>query len=336
METLYYDILDNARVRCRMCHHHCIVDTGKKGICRVRENQAGRLVSLVYSKIIARSIDPVEKKPIFHLLPGSSSYSIATMGCNFKCSFCQNAHISQISNQKRSQIHGGSILPENIVADALNNGCDSISYTYTEPTVFFELALDIARLAKAKGLYNIFVTNGFMTPELINVISPYLDAANVDLKAFDNRFYKKYCKAKLLPVLDNITAMKKKGVVVELTTLIIPGLNDDKNQVKKMAEFIVNEVGSETPWHISRFHPCHQMTDKSPTPVDVLEDACETGRKAGIRYVYTGNVVGSFENTYCHSCQTLLIRRVSYQIENYVTAKGCCPGCDARVYGIFK
>ncbi|MCD4719465.1 MAG: AmmeMemoRadiSam system radical SAM enzyme [Desulfobacula sp.] len=336
METLIYDKLDKKRVKCQICRHFCVIKDGERGICRVRENRGGRLYSLVYPKVIATSIDPIEKKPLFHLKPGSSSYSIATVGCNFKCTFCQNANIAQMPGDYNDLIQGKDFSPVAIVKDAVKTGCDSISYTYTEPTVFFELAFETAKLAKDQGLSNVFVTNGFMSTKLLEMASPYLDAANVDLKAFNDKFYQTYCKARLEPVKENIKTMKDMGILVEITTLLIPGLNDDRDEIQAMAEYIANDLGCETPWHISRFHPCYHMMDRPVTPVPALEKAYKAGKAAGLRYVYIGNVPGlSSENTYCHSCNELLVRRAGYQVETYLQEQGKCPECDTIAYGIY-
>lgn len=336
METLIYEKLDQTQVRCQICSHFCVIRDKKRGICGVRENKGGRLFSLVYPKLIAKSVDPIEKKPLFHLKPGSFSYSIATVGCNFRCSFCQNSNIAQMPSDYDGLIQGNEVLPELIVKHAMENGCESISYTYTEPTVFFELALETARLAKDQGLLNIFVTNGYMSTKALEMISPYLDAANVDLKAFNDRFYQTYCKARLEPVKETIRNMKELGILVEITTLLIPGLNDDETQMNAMAEYIANDLGKETPWHISRFHPCYKMMDRAITPVSALEKAWETGKKAGLAYVYIGNVKGgSFENTYCHSCGELLVNRYGYQIESFLREKGKCPACGTIAWGLY-
>ncbi|WP_457552905.1 AmmeMemoRadiSam system radical SAM enzyme [Desulfobacula sp.] len=336
METLIYEKLDGKSVKCNICHHFCIIKEGKRGICGVRENKRGRLLSLVYPKVIAKSVDPIEKKPLFHLKPGSFSYSIATVGCNFKCAFCQNSDIAQMPKDYNGMIKGKDISPESIVKEAVNNGCKSISYTYTEPTIFFELALETAKIAKQKGLLNIFVTNGYMSTQVLKMVSPYLDAANVDLKAFNDKFYQRFCKARLEPVKENIKQMKDMGILVEITTLLIPGLNDDETEICAMAEFIATDLGRETPWHISRFHPSYHMMDRPVTPVLSLEKAYEAGKSAGLSYVYIGNVPGQLlENTYCPSCNELLVKRYAYQVENYVKDNGKCPQCDALVYGIY-
>ncbi|MBF0231831.1 MAG: AmmeMemoRadiSam system radical SAM enzyme [Desulfamplus sp.] len=336
MKTLIYEKLKNNRVKCGICNHFCIIDSGKRGICQARENRDGELVSLVYSKIISTAVDPVEKKPIFHLLPGSTSYSIATEGCNFQCSFCQNSQISQISEHYKREIRGMDIDPDTLVSQAINAGCASISYTYTEPTVYFELALETAKLAHEKGLLNIFVTNSFMSSEVIHMVSPYLDAANVDLKAFNDDFYRKFCKARIEPVKENLILMKSLGIMLEITTLLIPGLNDDPSEIREMAEFIATSLGVETPWHISRFHPCYKMTDRESTPLSTLKMAFKAGKEAGLRYVYTGNAPGlDSENTFCHVCTKMLIQRIAYNITNHMISGGRCPECSTKAYGIF-
>lgn len=347
MKTLIFEQLKENRVKCGMCHHFCTIDNGRRGICQVRENREGTLYSLVYPKIIARAIDPIEKKPIFHLRPGSTSFSIATVGCNLKCTFCQNSGISQISRtysptiggypkEEPPEIPGVEIPPAKMVKQAVDAGCESISYTYTEPTIYFELALETAKLAREQGLLNIFVTNGFMSKEVIETAAPYLNAANVDLKAFTDDFYKKWCKARLEPVKENLILMKSLGILVEVTTLLIPGLNDDPQELKAMAYFIADSLGVETPWHISRFHPCYKMTDKKATPIATLEMAYQTGKNAGLRYVYTGNAPGlDSENTFCHVCGKILIRRFAYNTQSHVTDEGKCLDCGNRVYGIF-
>jgi len=336
METLIYERLAENAVKCQICNHFCLIPEGKKGRCRVRENKGGTLLSLVYPKVIAASVDPIEKKPLFHLKPGSCSYSIATVGCNFQCTFCQNSHIAQMPRDYSGMIQGKPMSCESIVKDALKNGCDSISYTYTEPTVFFELALETARLAKQKGLLNIFVTNGYMSPKLLEMVSPVLDAANVDLKAFSDTFYQTYCKARLEPVKENIKRMKDMGILVEITTLLIPGLNDGETEICAMADYIANDLGKETPWHISRFHPSYHMTDRPATSVVSLEKAYAAGKAAGLFYVYIGNVQGgSLENTHCHLCNELLVKRNGYQIQRYLSENGKCPECDALAYGIY-
>ena len=335
MEAYLYEPLKEKKVKCNLCSHRCIIKDGKRGICGVRENQGGILKTLVYGKLIASHIDPIEKKPLFHFMPGSLSYSIATVGCNFKCLFCQNADISQMPSDHNGMITGDLYTPEDVVNAAVKGNCKSIAYTYTEPTVFFEFAFDTAKLAHAKGIKNVFVTNGYMTSEAVHMISPYLDAANVDLKAFNKSFYKEVVKARLEPVKKTLKLMKSLGIFVEVTTLLIPGLNDDKKELEKLALFLVKSLGPETPWHVSAFYPTYRLTDRPPTPVESLVMAREIGIKAGLRYVYIGNVPSEDgENTFCYSCGKLLINRLGFSIIKNALENGRCPYCGAQIDGI--
>ena len=289
---------------------------------------------MVYARPIATHVDPIEKKPLFHFLPGSRSFSLATAGCNFRCLFCQNADISQLP-QDQGKIPGEEVPPEDIVAAARQAGCQSIAYTYTEPTIFFEYAQDIAMLAEAQGLKNVFVTNGYMSTEALQSIHPLLHGANVDLKAFREAFYQKQCGAKLAPVLKTLKTMKEMGVWLEITTLIIPTLNDSKEELRELATFILQELGPETPWHISRFHPTFRLTDLPVTPVKTLQQAWEIGREVGLHYVYTGNVPGDQgEKTYCHHCGHLLLDRFGFTILKNELDQGCCPQCHQPLAGV--
>jgi pyruvate formate lyase activating enzyme len=336
MEAYLYESLKDNEVKCNLCNHRCNIKNGRRGICGVRENRAGVLETLVYGKVIARHIDPIEKKPLFHFLPGSLSYSIATVGCNFKCRFCQNADIAQMPSDRNGRIVGDAFTPEDVVAAALKGDCKTIAYTYTEPTVYFEFAYDTAKLATEKGIRNVFVTNGYMTEEALQMIHPFLDAANVDLKAFTEDFYKTTCKAKLEHVKETLKRMKSLGIFVEVTTLIIPGLNDDKKELENLSAFLVDEIGPETPWHISRFHPTYKLMDRPPTPVETLIGAREIGTKAGLKYVYTGNVPGeSTEKTFCDQCDHLLIDRWGFYVQDNRIKNGKCPQCNAAVDGVW-
>jgi pyruvate formate lyase activating enzyme len=335
MQAYLWEPIGNQKVRCDLCNHRCVIKEGRRGKCGVRENTSGVLETLVYGKIIARHIDPIEKKPLFHYLPGSLSYSIATVGCNFKCLFCQNADIAQMPSDHQGRIMGDSVGVPEVVKAAVGADCRSISYTYTEPTVFFEFAYDTAQLARKKGIGNVFVTNGYMTSEAIEMISPYLDAANVDLKAFSDKYYKELCGARLAHVQETLTLMKSKGIWLEVTTLIVPGLNDAPSELRKLAAFLVESLGPETPWHISRFHPTYKLTDRPPTPRQTLITAREIGIKAGLKYVYTGNVPGDAgEKTLCYSCGKVLIDRWGFQISRYSIDKGRCPYCGTTIDGV--
>jgi len=333
-EAYLYEKLDKERVRCFLCNHRCLIKAGDTGICGVRQNRSGTLYSLVYPKIIAQHVDPIEKKPLFHFLPGSRSYSIATVGCNFKCVFCQNADISQMPSDHH-RIMGQDMSPEEIAGDASRSHSATISYTYTEPTVFFELALDTARHAVKKGVRNVFVTNGYMTEECLKEIYPDLHAANVDLKAFRDEFYKEQCGAKLKPVLNTLETMKKMGVWLEVTTLLIPGLNDGEEELKELARFLV-QLDPNIPWHISRFHPTYHLTGVSSTPPRSIQRARRIGQEAGLRYVYSGNLPGDEgEKTFCHQCGELLIDRFGFSVQKYRIEKNRCPKCETEIPGVW-
>jgi pyruvate formate lyase activating enzyme len=332
---MFYEKLDDEMVKCNLCSHHCsqIADS-KRGICGVRENRDGKLYSLVYGKAVARAVDPIEKKPLFNFLPGSKSYSIATVGCNFRCDNCQNYDISQLP-KGRGTIVGDDVPPEEIVLAAKLSNCKSIAYTYSEPTIFFEYAYDTAKHAKKEGIKNVFVTNGYITPEALKEISPYLDAANIDLKSFSDEFYRKRCGARLEPVLESIRLYKSLGIWTEITTLIIPTLNDSEEELRKIAEFI-SEVGEDTPWHISQFYPTYKLIDLPRTPVETLRKAREIGLEAGLKYVYEGNVPGEDgENTYCPNCGKMLIHRFGYRIHENKIKKSKCTYCGAEIDGIY-
>ncbi len=334
-EAYLYKKLDNEKVRCLLCNHQCIIGDGKTGICGVRENRAGTLASLVYGKVIATHGDPIEKKPLFHFLPGSRSYSIATVGCNFRCLFCQNADISQMPSD-HNRIMGQDMTPDQIVREALDTRSATISYTYTEPTIYFELAVDTARLAVFEGLKNVFVTNGYMTKECLQEIFPDLHAANVDLKAFNKSFYKEQCGAKLEPVLNTLETMKEMGVWLEVTTLLIPGLNDSTEDLKGISKFLA-DLDQNIPWHISRFHPTYHLTSISSTPPESIRRARDIGYEAGLKYVYTGNLPGDEgEKTFCHNCGGLLIDRFGFNVTKNRIEKNRCPECGSEVPGVWN
>ncbi len=340
MEAFLYKKLDGLQVQCHLCCHRCVINDGRRGKCGVRENRSGVLETLVYNRLIARHVDPIEKKPLFHVSPGSLSYSIAALGCNFKCLFCQNADIAQelvksMPVDIKGLTAGNLCSPREVVEAAVKNNCRSIAYTYTEPTVYFEFAFETATLAKEKRLKNVFVTNGFMTPEALEMVAPVLDAANVDLKAFNEHFYKDICGADLEHVKKTLKKMKSLGVFIEVTTLLIPGLNDEKKELENLALFLAEDIGTETPWHISRFHPTYKLTDRPSTPVESLETARDIGIDAGLKYVYIGNVPGdSGENTICYSCGRTLIERWGFTVRENLVKKGACSFCGAVIHGI--
>jgi len=332
-EALLYHKLENKRVQCYLCEHRCNIADTKFGFCGVRQNLEGILYSHVYGKVVASHVDPIEKKPLYHFLPGSFSYSIATIGCNFRCGFCQNWQISQAKPDDQGQ-GVEEVNPQEVVKAALKNNCKSISYTYTEPTIFFEYALDIATLSKEKGLYNNFVTNGFMSAECLEMIKPYLNAANVDLKAFRDESYKKVCAAQLQPVLDSIRLLKKLGIWVEVTTLIVPGFNDSKEELIDIAQFLA-ETDSFIPWHISRFHPDYKFTDQAATSEKTLKVAQDLGYNAGLKYVYVGNVYGWGNDTHCHSCKKLLVKREMFDVLQMHIQDGKCVYCNTPIPGVY-
>jgi len=333
-EALLYEKLESADIICHLCAHNCLIHKGKRGMCAVRENRDGKLYSMVYGKLVSINIDPVEKKPLFHFLPGSRSLSIATAGCNFRCKHCQNYDISQFPG-KQTSIPGRETTPEEVINTALRNKCESISYTYTEPTIFFEFAYDCAKLAHKKGLKNIFVSNGYTSPEAVKLIAPYLDAINIDLKGSD-QFYREICGARINPVKETVKLMKELGIWVETTTLIIPGLNDSEKDLGDIAEFI-RSVDPEIPWHISRFYPTYLLMDKPPTPVSKLIEAMDLGYKSGLKFVYIGNVPGEKgESTFCPSCNALLISRTGYIISKNRIKAGSCSECGCHIAGIWS
>lgn len=334
-EALLYEKLKDNFVHCYLCAHHCRIADKKFGFCGVRQNHNGTLYTYAYGSAVAAHIDPIEKKPLYHFLPGSSSFSIATIGCNFRCGYCQNWEISQQSFKDGLGLDSGDELsPQEIVEEALTNQCQSISYTYTEPTIFFEYALATAKLAKEKGLRNVFVTNGYMSAECLKMAGPYLDAANVDLKFFKEESYKKICAAKLQPVLDSIKLMHDLGIWVEVTTLVVPGENDSEEELGAIARFIAG-IDKNMPWHISRFHPDYKFNKHALTPEPALKKAQELGFNAGLNYIYAGNVAGWGNDTYCHSCKELLIKREGFNIFKYNIKELKCINCDSRVPGRF-
>jgi pyruvate formate lyase activating enzyme len=332
-EAMFFEREGDTHVRCGLCRFHCLIKDGARGICGVRENRGGTLMSLVYGKVCAEHVDPIEKKPLYHVLPGSASFSIATAGCNFRCRHCQNYSISQVS--AHAPIRGVPRTPGEIVEQAKATHCRSISYTYTEPTVFYEFAYDTARLARKAGLKNIFVTNGYISKAALEKITPVLDAANIDLKGFTEEFYRDVVHARLSEVLDSIIEYRKQGIWIELTTLIIPGLNDADAELKGIASFIMTHLGADTPWHVSAFYPTFQLTDRPRTPVATLQKARDIGLAAGLHYVYEGNVPGAGgENTRCPSCSALLIERYGFSIIANKIRKGACPECGTVIAGI--
>jgi len=359
---------DDLRVRCNLCSHRCVIPPGRLGACCVRENRDGTLVTLVYDRTIAQHVDPIEKKPFFHFQPGSQSFSIATAGCNFRCAFCQNWEISQLPREEAPKMgrrstqkaaddadrpqaplpdqrssalvsvlvsSGSPARPRQIAQAAVRYRCASVAYTYTEPTIFAEYALDTAREAAALGLRNVFVSNGYMTPELIRLMTGLIDGINVDLKAGRGEFYHRISGAALDPVLANLKLLQQAGVWLEVTTLVIPGLNDSDDELRWVARYLYEELGPDVPWHISRFYPQYKMSDTPPTPTSALERAWRIGRDVGLRYVYVGNVPGhDTESTHCPGCGTVVIERYGYQTRAKALRDGKCTKCGTAIAGV--
>lgn len=331
-----YEKLEKNLVRCNLCNHHCVIGNGKRGICGVRENRNGVLYSLNYGKIIAYHIDPIEKKPFFHFFPGSDAFSIGTEGCNFSCKHCQNWEISQLV-KKRKEVYGENFKPDEIVKTTKTWRCKSIAYTYTEPTIFFEFAYETAKIAKQQGIHNVFVSDGYMSEQTINLMNGVIDAINVDIKGFTEEFYRKICSASLEKVLKTVKLLKKTGMWIEITTLLIPTLNDSMEQIKGIIEFVRDEIGKETPLHFTLFYPSYKLTNIPPTPIETAKKAREMALESGLKYVYTGNYPGDEgENTYCYNCKNLLIKRYGFRVEKNLIEKGRCPYCGAKIDGVFE
>ncbi len=321
-------------VRCVACAHRCVLRPSRIGICGVRQNRGGWLYTLVYGRVALAQAEPVEKKPFYHFLPGSYAYSVATQGCNFHCSFCQNWEISQ-AHREGLVPESRNVTPDAVIEEAVAAGVRSVAYTYVEPTVFLEFALDSMVRARAAGLHNVFVTNGYETPEAIELVAPYLDAANVDIKAASDRFYRRVCGARWEPVRDAVVEMRKRGIWLELTTMVIPGLNDDQRELRAMAEWIATAIGPETPWHLTRFVPAYHLAGLPPTPAATLVDAAAAGREVGLRHVYIGNAPEvEAATTSCARCGERLIARADFAVTEWRLVDGRCPRCKHALAGV--
>lgn len=332
--------LENGAVRCEACALYCRIKPGRSGICAVHANRDGTLYSLVYGRAAAVHVDPIEKKPLSHFYPGSRIFSVGTVGCNFRCTFCQNWDISQWVRDTPAEhvdaegIAGRDLSPEDLVELALANGCSSIAYTYNEPTIFLDYAYDTCVLSRARGMQNVFVSNGFLSPEAIDLMEPVLDAINVDLKGMDDRRYRRIMGAPLQPVLDAMRRLAASRIWLEVTSLIIPDHNDSDEELRRLAEFIA-ELGVDVPWHVSRFHPDYKMTDRGGTPTETLRRAYQAGTQAGLRYVYVGNVPGhDTESTRCPGCGTAVIRRQGYRLLGTALHGADCAVCGTRIAGV--
>jgi len=333
-EAMFWDKADGDRVRCGLCRFACLIAPGRRGRCGVRENRAGTLYTLVYARSIAENVDPIEKKPLYHFHPGSRSYSVATVGCNFRCLHCQNHEISQWPHL-HATIPGDELPPAAVVAGAQRNGCRSIAYTYTEPTIFYEYAYDTAVLARQAGIGNVFVTNGYITTAALEAMAPYLDAANVDLKGFTEKFYREVTGASLAGVLACLEDYHRLGIWLEVTTLIIPGLNDDPDDLRRLAGYIAGRLGRDVPWHVSAFHPAYRLLDRPVTPAATLQLAAAIGREAGLHHVYLGNLVGTGgEDTVCPHCGAVAIRRRGFRVLAQAIDGGRCRACGGAIAGV--
>jgi len=330
----FWEKLASDKVQCNLCRFHCVISDGKRGRCGVRENRNGQLLTLVYGQAVSENIDPIEKKPLYHFYPGSKSLSIATVGCNFRCLHCQNYQISQWPHE-RPGIPGETLLPEQVVRHAVESQSASIAYTYTEPTIYYEYAYDTAVLAHRSGIRNVFVTNGYTTTEALEEIAPYLDAANVDLKGFDEKAYREVTGASLAGVLDCLRDYRRLGIWLEVTTLLIPGINDSDAELRQLATFVAEELGLDVPWHISAFYPTYKMQDRPPTPVSTLYKARDIGRASGLKYVYLGNISDpGASDTICPGCGRVVIRRHRLQFDETELTDNCCNHCGYRVAGV--
>jgi pyruvate formate lyase activating enzyme len=334
-EALFYEKLDKMKVQCHLCPNNCIILHGKRGSCRVRENRGGVLYSLVYGLPCTAGVDPIEKKPLFHFLPGSRSYSIATPGCNLHCKWCQNWQISQ---RGPDEVPCFKMDPEEVVANAVKNDCKTIAYTYVEPAIFYEYVLDTAKLAHKAGIANVMVTNGYINQKPLRKLYKHIDACNVDLKGFTDEFYREYCGGKLQPVLDTIKTVHKMGVWLELTTLLIPGLNDSEDMIRKMCAWIKKELGPGVPLHFSRFFPYYQMAHVPPTPPESLKRAYEIAKEEGLKYVYVGNIqMEDMEDTSCPKCGKKIIDRgMMFTVDSVKMKAGKCGFCNAKIDGVFE
>ncbi len=332
-EALFYRKLDNGQVQCGLCPRGCLISNGRRGFCGVRENKGGTLYSLVYGKTAAVHVDPIEKKPFFHFLPQKSAFSVATAGCNLKCKFCQNWQISQ---KQPEEVEYALLTPEELVAQAQKSGSPVIAYTYTEPTIFYEYMLETAKLAKKRGLKNVLHSNGYIQEEPLRLLCQYLDAANIDLKSFDDDYYAQLTGGTLQPVLKSLKILKDAGVHLEITNLVLPGYNDGEASIRRMCLWIKENLGFTVPVHFSRFFPTYKFAALNPTPVADLEKIRQIALDCGLQYVYIGNVAGHpGENTVCPQCGNIIIRRTGYIVTELNLTQGACGFCGKKIEGVW-
>ena len=321
----FWQELENKKVQCNLCAHNCEINEDKTGICSVRKNEDGKLYTLIYGSCSSLAADPIEKKPLYHFYPGTKALSMGTIGCNFKCDHCQNYSIST-ADYKYPYLR--ELTPEQVVELAKEHSCQGVSYTYNEPTIWHEFCFDSAKFVKKAGLYTCYVSNGYMSEAALKEICPYLDAMNIDVKAFNDDFYKKICKARLNPVLETCELAKELGIHIELTYLVIPGYNDSIDEVKNFCKWVVENLDNNTPVHFSRFHPDHNLTNVSRTPMETLLKIYNVAKEIGILYPYLGNVTpGDYENTRCYKCGNVCIERAGYSINLEGVKEGKCIKC---------
>jgi pyruvate formate lyase activating enzyme len=333
VEARWYEKLANRKIKCRLCPRECVIDDLERGYCGVRENRGGTYYTLVYGQVCSAHIDPIEKKPLFHFFPGTQAFSIATAGCNVMCKFCQNWEISQV---RPEQVQSSEASPQRIAQIARENSCPSIAYTYTEPVIFSEYMYDAAAEGHKAGVKSVMISNGYIKPEPMKDLCKVLDGVKIDLKAFSERFYKELVSGTLHPVLDTLVLLRKENKWTEIVYLVIPGQNDDPKELADLCNWIVTELGADTPLHFTRFHPQYRLTNLPPTPISTLQKAREIGLDAGIHFVYTGNIPGDAgENTYCPNCKKLLIRRIGFSILEMRIKNGRCPDCRAEIAGVW-
>jgi len=333
-EAYFYEVLDERTVRCQLCHNRCILRQGIRGFCRVREPENGKLYTYVYSNPTAIHVDPIEKKPLFHFLPGTGVFSIATAGCNYRCKNCQNWQISQFAPEETINWY---LPPEDVVNKAIQYKCPSIAYTYTEPLVFYEYTFDSSVIASKKGIKNVIKSNGAINKEPMKKLSNYLDGANIDLKFIEDKIHYDITKGDLKEVLDNLVLLKKQGVWLEITNLIIPTLNDKDIQIKKLVRWIKGNLGKNVPLHFSRFYPYYKLKKLTMTPKNVLVRAREIALKEGLNFVYVGNLPNNpGENTFCPKCGKIVIKRRGYLILETNIVNGKCKFCKTPLPGVWK
>ncbi|MEW5691958.1 MAG: AmmeMemoRadiSam system radical SAM enzyme [Candidatus Hydrogenedentota bacterium] len=333
-EAMFYEKREkNSEVRCKLCPRECGIINGGRGFCEVRENINGKLYTLVHSRCVSANIDPIEKKPFFHYLPGTKAFSIATAGCNFECKFCQNWQISQFRPEDVSSIYAP---PWALVNQCITKKVPTISYTYSEPIIFYEYMYDTSKLAREKGIGNVMVSNGFINAEPLKKLCEVLTGIKIDFKSFNNEFYREICSSYVYPVLETMKLIKKLKMWLEIVVLILPTKNDKQDEIKEMSKWILDNLGPDVPVHFSRFHPTYKITNLPPTPVETIERCCEIAKLAGIHYVYMGNVAGhKYESTYCHKCGKVLIKRYGYYVLENNLKGGFCPYCNQKIPGVF-